>query len=131
MLPMAPPADDTRDHRVLVVEDGLLAAEALCDLLRLLGCRAVGPASRCAKAFALLNETAIDFALLDVTLNGETSFPIADELRDRGIPFAFLTGYTEEAMFPPGYRHVVRLGKPVDADRLKALFEQALGPLPG
>jgi CheY-like chemotaxis protein len=103
---------------VLVVEDVLLAAEALCELLEYYNCKAVGPAGRCKRALALLDEDPPDAALLDISLGPETSFPVADALQARGIPFAFLTGYSDESFFPPRFDGVPVLGKPLD---MKAL----------
>jgi DNA-binding response OmpR family regulator len=110
------------DHsrlRVLVVEDTLLAAEALCELLELNGCTSVGPAPRCSKALSLLQREEPDAALLDINLAGEYSFPVAEALQERGIPFAFLTGYTDDAVVPLRYRAVPKLGKPLDVRELQ------------
>ncbi|MBN8909400.1 MAG: response regulator, partial [Rhodospirillales bacterium] len=54
---------------------------------------------------------------LDVNLAGEHSFPIADVLTERGIPFAFLTGYGD-GIIPPQYQSVPRLSKPFDLGEL-------------
>lgn len=40
------------------------------------------------------------WALLDVNLRGRQSFVVADALCDRGIPFAFATGYGAEGVDP-------------------------------
>ncbi|WP_293292711.1 hypothetical protein [Oricola sp.] len=45
-----------------------------------------------ASAFDLLNEVNPDAALLDFDLGGHTSLPIAVELHEQGLPFAFVTG---------------------------------------
>jgi CheY-like chemotaxis protein len=81
--------------RLLVVEDEALVAMLIEDLLRDLGCTVVGPVGSVARALALLRREAIDGALLDVNLGKERSYPVADALAARGVPFVFLTGYAE------------------------------------
>lgn len=105
---------DLTGLRVLVVEDTFLVAEILAELLDSCGCGVVGPAPRVAGALRLVREAELDGALLDVNLAGELCFPVAAELRDRGIPFVFLTGYDDSGIIPPEFRSVPRLSKPVD-----------------
>jgi len=84
--------------RVLVVEDESLLAETLCDLMQDAGFEPVGPAATVAEALRLIGLGAIDVALLDIRLKRETSFPIAHELRKRGIPWLFLTSYAQHQL---------------------------------
>jgi len=84
--------------RVLVVEDESLLAETLCDLLQDAGCEPVGPAATVAAALRLIELGGIDVALLDIRLRQETSFPIAHVLRQRGIPWLFLTSYAQHQL---------------------------------
>ena len=90
-------------RRVLIVEDEVLLAMYLEDLLTELGHEVVGQATRIDEAMELARESDIDFAFLDINVVGTKSFPIADILRQRGIPFAFATGYGAEG-FVDGYR---------------------------
>ena len=63
-----------------------------------------------------------DAAILDVNLGGEMVFPLAEALRDRGVPFMFATGYDSWAL-PPAYADVPRCEKPFDVGRcLRTLF---------
>lgn len=78
---------------VLVVEDEPVVAMYLEDLLEALGCETIGPASRLADGLALAEEGGFDIAILDINLGGERSTPIAEALRERGVPFAFASGY--------------------------------------
>ncbi|HEY9568772.1 MAG TPA: response regulator [Thalassobaculum sp.] len=78
---------------VLVVEDEALVAFMIEDLLGELGCRVSHLATRLQEGLSMAHHAEVDFALLDVNLAGEKSFPIADVLTGRGIPFAFVTGY--------------------------------------
>ena len=80
---------------ILVVEDEMLVMMNLEVALEDLGCASVGPVASVMKALAMLDERTFDLAILDVNLGGETSYPIADILIARGIPFAFSTGYSD------------------------------------
>jgi CheY-like chemotaxis protein len=82
-----------RRLRVLLVEDEMLVAMNIEDMLLDLGHEVAGLAGRLLPALALARETEFDAAMLDVNLAGETSFAVADILIERGIPFLFATGY--------------------------------------
>lgn len=97
--------------RVLIVEDEMmvaLLAEALIDDL---GHRPVGPAFRLEDALTLARHEALDAAMLDVNLGEAKSFPVADVLRARGIPFFFATGYGLDGI-APDYRSTHTIAKP-------------------
>ena len=81
--------------RILVLEDEWLIADYLVDVLISEGYEVVGPASCVVEALSLIKQAGIDAAILDVSLRGERSFPVAAELRRIAIPFAFMTGYLE------------------------------------
>jgi CheY-like chemotaxis protein len=81
------------DKRILLVEDEVLIAEMVVDMLIDLGATVVGPATTLAKGLALAGSAQIDAAVLDVNLRGERIDPIADILDGRGIPVLFATGY--------------------------------------
>lgn len=83
----------TGKRSILVVEDEALIAMLLCDMLAELDCRVVGPLGRLEQAIEATRREEFDAAILDVNLNGEVVYPVAETLRDRGIPFAFATGY--------------------------------------
>jgi len=72
--------------RILVVEDEVMVAWLLEDMLGTLGCAVVGPAARINQALAMIGAEVIDAAVLDVNLNGEKSYPVADALAARGVP---------------------------------------------
>jgi len=99
--------------RILVVEDVLLMADVIRDQLEECGCTVVGPVAHLEDAMALAREAPLDGALLDVNLGGgERSFPLAAILRERRVPYVFLTGYDSPNEFPAEYRDAPRLGKP-------------------
>ena len=103
---------DLTGLRILVVEDVPELAELICDDLTDCGCIVVGPAQYLEDAARLARQAAIDGALLDVNLGGEPSFPLAAILRERHVPYVFLTGYDSPNIFPEEYRDAPRLGKP-------------------
>jgi len=98
-------------RRVLVVEDEMIVAWLLQDMLADLGCAVVGPAARASQALAMIDAEAIDAAVLDVNLNGQKSYPVADALAARGMPFVFSTGYETESL-PNDYQSLPLLQKP-------------------
>ena len=114
------------DLRILVVEDNLLTADAIQDLLETSGCEIVGPAATVASALDLIAQTTLDGAVLDINLGGELSFPVAAALIEQDIPFLFLTGY-DDLVVPPQYRAMRRLEKPTDMRLLAEIVTSAFG----
>lgn len=101
----------TSGCRVLLVEDEAVVAGMLQRMLAELGYTVVGPASDVHEAMAMIGGGGIDAAVLDINLDGEMSYSVADELTSRGIPFVFSTGYGGEEM-PDGYEGFPLLRKP-------------------
>ncbi len=89
---------DLAGLRVLVVEDDMMVCLLIEDMLADLGCLVVGPAGRLDEAFVLAEMGNFDCALLDMNLNGQSIFPVADVLRERNCPFAFATGYGDSRL---------------------------------
>jgi DNA-binding response OmpR family regulator len=81
---------------VLVVEDDFLIALDIKSELERAGYGVLGPANTVQSAMTLVGDTGIDAALLDVNLRNEKSYPVADALTARHIPFAFLSGHTAD-----------------------------------
>ncbi|WP_071834116.1 response regulator [Pararhizobium antarcticum] len=104
--------------RVLIVEDEALIAMNLEEMLSDLGHEVVGQAMRIDTAMELARESEIDFAILDINLAGKQSFPVADILSERGIPFAFATGNGPEGLVD-GYRDFPALQKPYAQEDLE------------
>ncbi len=91
----------------------MLVAWELEDALSSWGCTVVGPVGRVGKALAMLDAEAIDMAVLDISLNGQKSYSVADALGARGVPFVFLTGYGKDSL-PSGYQACPMLQKPFE-----------------
>ncbi|UIK08861.1 response regulator [Neorhizobium galegae] len=98
-------------QRLLIVEDEMMLLMLLEDILTDLGCRSVSIAATVKQALALIDSQPFDVAILDVNLNGEKSFPIAEALAARHVPYIFATGYGIDA-FPENYRDRPLLPKP-------------------
>ena len=86
--------------RVLLVEDESLVAMVAEDTLLDLGCEVV-LAMRLDAALSLAREADVQLGVLDVNLGEGRSYPVADILRARGIPFLFATGYSVAGLDPP------------------------------
>ena len=84
---------------------------AIEDMLTDLGCTSITAAGSLENALDLVATRSFDLATLDVNLNGERSYPVADALTDQGVPFAFVTGYGEHGV-EQGHGNRVVLSKP-------------------
>ena len=109
--------------RVLIVEDEIVVALFLEDMLAEFGYEVAGVASRLDDAIA--RDPDYDAAVLDVHLNGRNVFDFADALAGRGAPFVFATGYGERGI-PDRHRGRPVLQKPFRPDDLKQALEQIL-----
>ena len=113
--------------RILVVEDKFLVADTICEVLADRGCDVVGPVPSLEQGWKLALEEALDGAVLDVNLSGELSFPLADALAKRSIPFLFLTGYDDRSAVPEEFRAAHRMSKPFDFEALVAAVRERFG----
>jgi CheY-like chemotaxis protein len=114
-------------HRVLLVEDEMIVTWLLTEMLADLGFAVVGPAVSVNQALAMIDVEAIDAAVLDVNLNGQMSYPIADALTARGVPFVFSTGYDKDRLLE-GYRTFPVLQKPFHQSELRDTLAKLLTP---
>jgi hypothetical protein len=96
-------------------------ALAVNDTLVESGWSVIGPFSVIADARNVIFKTSISAAILDVNLNGDLVYPLAETLTDREIPFVFVTGYGVESI-DPRFRKIQVLQKPIDRDILRRLF---------
>lgn len=100
---------------ILIIEDEYFIADDLKRAFAAKRARVVGPTGSFAAGADLAGKSNLDGAVLDVNLAGQPSYPIADALIARGVPFLFLTGYDGWAM-PQQYRGVPRLLKSHSTD---------------
>ena len=111
--------------RVLVVEDEMVVAMLVEDMLGELGYTVAGVAARIDDAIDIVEQGDLDLAILDVHLNGRLVFPVVDALMSRNVPFVFATAYGERGV-PEHYRRGPILQKPFHADELEGALSQAL-----
>lgn len=115
-------------QQVLVVEDEQLVAMLVEDMLVDIGCAAIEFASTVKTGLLAVERCNPDVAILDVNLNGEQSYPIAEALRAKGVPFIFATGYGASAA-GTAYHDIPVLQKPfVQAELESALARAVVRP---
>ena len=108
---------------MLVLEDEFLIGLDLQEALRELGFADVQVVGDVQQALSLLaGETRFVSALLDVNVGNARSFAVAEVLRRNEVPFAFLTGYSEEEM-PAEFVTTPVLRKPFSHDQLVQVLE--------
>ena len=110
--------------RVFIAEDEALFVMELEMLLEQMGCSVVGAVNSVDKVLSGAGDA--DCVLLDVNMKGEQSYPAALELRDRGVPVVFITGYAELPNCPAALADTPRLGKPISKADLQNVLEQTI-----
>lgn len=124
VLPLAVPSSaPLPPMRILVVEDEPLVAMELMMEIEDGGGIAIGPATSCDQALAMIRDARPDLALLDGNLNGERIDAVADTLAEQETPFAFVSGYDREHL-PRGHSTRPMLGKPFIARDVRAMLHR-------
>jgi CheY-like chemotaxis protein len=113
------------NRKVLVVEDEMMIAMLIEDMLDEFGCKLVGPATNVPRALELIGKESIDVAVLDLNLDGKDTYAIADALQRKSVPFIFATGYGSTGLRQEyGNRPVLQ--KPFQARDLSTALTEAL-----
>jgi DNA-binding response OmpR family regulator len=113
--------------RVMVVEDEFIIADEIAGIIVDSGHEVVGPFGSVEEALASLkDETMPDLAILDANLRGRSSLPLAEALRELGVPLCLCTGYRSDDLRAT-FGEVSILHKPVNARVLASLIERTLG----
>ncbi|GAB0117091.1 response regulator [Acidisoma sp. 7E03] len=107
-----PDTESLAGRRILVVEDEYFVAMDASQALREVGAEVVGPCRTEQAAIRELEQGAPDGALVDVHLGPTPSFALAEALKNRGIPFVFITGFDPDRI-PGRFAGVDRLSKPI------------------
>ena len=117
--------------RILVADDDALLSMLIGDWLNEAGCDIVGPVSSVASALDLVAQEGhlLDGALIDLQLTDGDSYPLADVLAQRGIPYAFVTGHGVGGL-APAYRQALTLSKPFMIEELQVMVERLCGSRP-
>jgi PAS domain S-box-containing protein len=111
-------------NRLLLVEDEALTGMMMSDMLTELGFDVIGPFGRLADALAAVGREDFQAAVLDVNLDGEMVYPVADAVLALGVPFVFVTGYSAEGI-DRRFAQVPVLQKPIERQMLQSIFVDA------
>ncbi len=111
---------------VLLVEDEVVIAFMVEDMLMELGCHLVLHAGTVDEALAILRQHRPQLAVLDVNMGDSTAYAVAERLTELTIPFVFATGYGLQGVDPRWSAKTV-LQKPFDARVLATALRTALG----
>ena len=120
---MTEPGTAPRQLRVLVIEDEVLIAMLVGDMLAELDYAVVGPVPDLDRALAAIDEGGFELAILDVNLKGRESSAVAERLKARQVPFVFATGYSRQP--PAGFEKVPTLQKPFQLEDLRRELAKA------
>jgi DNA-binding response OmpR family regulator len=110
---LGPEAGRLEDMRILIAEDEFFVGIQLEEDLRSAGCSILGPFRTLEMATQASRRERFDLAILDINLNGNMVYPLADELSARGVPLIFLSGYIS-ANLPERFRRSPQIAKPHD-----------------
>ncbi|MFZ3250323.1 MAG: response regulator [Pseudolabrys sp.] len=121
-----PPQPASKPPRILIVEDDLVIARMIEEIVRELGYAISGVAGTIATARLQIAKRDFDAVLLDIDLEGEHHPETADILLEAGVPFAFVTGY--DYALEPRHEGVPLLEKPFGTVQLLVLLEKLVGP---
>lgn len=117
-------ASDDRRPRILVAEDNYLMAQEVGDFVLGCGYTLAGAAASVEGGLALIANSPLDGAVLDIDLAGEPSFPMCEALDAKGVPFVFLSAYSSAStLVPLKFRTAPHIDKPFEPSRLKSVLE--------
>jgi CheY-like chemotaxis protein len=116
--------DSLQGKIVFIVEDDVLSALTMKDFVEGLGCEVVGHARTVDEALTLAAHSEFDIALLDIDLDGETSYALAQWLAVRDVPFVFTTGKAEGG--PDWCQDRPRVMKPFSGTLLERMMVASL-----
>ncbi|HYM99147.1 MAG TPA: response regulator [Aestuariivirgaceae bacterium] len=125
MLPAGSETATTKKLRFLLIEDEALILLNLKSALKDLGWEVSGTAAKIDAAMKVARTGSFDAAIIDINLDGSMTYPVADILRERAIPFAFTTGYGRTAI-DNAYSEIPILQKPFSHDQLKNVVSRLL-----
>ena len=96
------------------------------DLLKTIGYHPTEPIGRLSEAISAATQERFEGAILDMNLNGEIVYPLAELLTEQRVPFLFVTGYGSHSL-DPRFTLVPVLQKPVVRDELAGALTLVLG----
>ena len=111
--------------KALLVEDELILAMYAEEMLSDLGVDVIATAATLQQGLSHAMKEPFDIAVLDINLNGTESYPIADALIERSIPFIFASGYSGRGINSK-YMHIVAVQKPYTSGSLELAIARAI-----
>lgn len=115
----------TGTRSILIVEDEPLIAMMLEDFIQSLGHEVSGNCDSVGTALKEIEQGEFDLAILDINLKGESVWPVASALRDKGTPFVLATGGHVDPP-PAEFAGVPTIEKPYTIDRVTPIIEAVL-----
>ena len=112
--------------KILLIEDEPMIAMLLEDFIDMAGHEAVGPSETLDAALAAVESGGFDAAIMDINLNGQKAWAVADALRTRAIPFAISSGAADSEI-PKTYADAPLLKKPYMLMDVQSVIDQLLG----
>jgi CheY-like chemotaxis protein len=112
---------------IMIVEDELLVALDVQDIVEDVGLAVDGPYETVSSTLAALDGMLPDCAILDVRLLDNEVFPAADRLRDEGIPLIFHSAHADEAQLKTRYPAAQICAKPSSPSELRRALHRAVG----
>lgn len=110
----------TEPKTFLVAEDEAMIAMLIEDFLDMLGHGIAAMVSSVSDGLAIIAKGGFDAAILDVNLGREKCWPLADALRDAGVPYVFATGGGDE--IPAIHAGAPTLSKPYTMASLESVI---------
>ncbi|WP_208245439.1 response regulator (plasmid) [Rhizobium sp. T1470] len=113
-------------YRILVVEDEYLLAIDLAERLEDAGFAVIGPVASVDEAFQMIDDESPRAAILDIQLPDGPTYPLADRLGEIGVPFLFVTGYTERDL-PERFKQRPLVSKLAEERDLLSALDSLIG----
>jgi two-component system, chemotaxis family, sensor kinase Cph1 len=128
---VAEPEARTLSHRrVLVVEDAALVALSIRELLEEWGMEIAQSCSTVWDGVRAALRQDFDVALLDIDLDGEPVWPVADALAEAHVPFVFTTGLESRLVTPPRFAGRPVVPKPYAPEELVGALSRVMSQPP-
>lgn len=111
----------------MIVEDEMLVALDLQDIVEEAGLTASGPYESVRDTLTALMTGLPDCAILDVRLTDSEVFPAADRLRDAGVPLIFHSAHADEGQLRTRYPSAQICSKPSSPSALRRALQKVVG----
>lgn len=117
---------DPFSGHALLVEDNLIIALDVTDILENAGASKVHLAANCDEALSVLEQNPVAYAVIDMLLENQTSQPVALALKARGIPFIYASGIQLSAEQAIGFPEATCVDKPFSPDMLLSALKGSI-----